>query len=453
MNFSKKVGHRFKQIKNSNEENGGGDFRVKRMFMTTFSGLFNRVVTALVGFLTIPMTLNYLGTERYSLMTILISILTIVAYSDLGLGFGLQNRIPSLKTDELMLKKAVSSTFFFLCSMTFLISVIGIVLFYIIDWRLVFNVSATINTSEIYSAVASFFICIIVAIPFSFVSRVQNGFQEGYMNELWTSIGSVFSLIALYLVTANKLGIPWVILSLYGMPSIFMFFNFCVHFFIKRRFLFPSVHYIDKALLYDLVKDGLVFFFIALMYMLATSYDSILISHYLGAGAVVLYSIGNRLCSLAYTPVNIYTSSILPAFNDALQTNDKNWAKKILTKSFKYILLISTGIAIILFFAFNPVIHIWIGKDYSLSPSLCFAFSAFVIYSGIHSLCSYTMLSSTFIRWLAKVFPVFSIIVLLLKIILIKSIGVEGLIWATIIGFFFTFHLASFFKLRSNNLI
>ena len=68
------------------------------------------------------------------------------------------------------------------------------------------------------------------------------------------------------------------------------------------------------------------------MYTLATSYDSILISHYLGAGAVVLYSIGNRLCSLAYTPLNIYTSSILPAFNDALQSNDKDWAKKNINK-------------------------------------------------------------------------------------------------------------------------
>lgn len=437
----------------ANENMDIGSFRLKRMWMATLSGLTNKAINSIVGLLSIPMTLNYLGTERYSFMITLVTILSLVTYSDLGLGFGLQNRIPVLKQDIDKLKKAISSTFFFLCTVTLVASLIIWALYYFIDWRKTFSVSESITSNELTNSIIAFFVCLLGVIPFSFVQRVQVGFQEGYVNEIWGSFGSIFSLIFLFISVFLKAEIPWIILSLYGTPTLFTILNFIYHFFLKKSDLLPRISFLDKTILLSLIKDGLVFFSVSLMYTLATSYDNLLIAHFLGAEAVVLYSIGYRLCGLASTPLYIYSSSVLPAFNDAIVNGDKEWARKMLKKSIKYVLLISILLATIIFFCLNPIIHLWIGKQYTFSTSICLSFAVFIIYYGVHGLCSHIMLSSYFINWLLKIFPISFICVLCLKLILIPIWKIDGLIWATMFGFFITFHFVSYMKLKSNKFI
>ena len=92
------------------------DDRYRRLLLTGGSSALVKLFSGLINLMTIPLTVNYLGSERYGLWMGISSILALMSFADLGLGNGLVNAISKANgrksNDDA--KIAVSSTFFIL---------------------------------------------------------------------------------------------------------------------------------------------------------------------------------------------------------------------------------------------------------------------------------------------------------------------------------------------------
>lgn len=66
-------------------------------------------------FISVPLTLRYLGTERYGLWMTISSVIAVLGFSDLGLNNGLLNGISQANgtNDRELARRYVSSAFFF----------------------------------------------------------------------------------------------------------------------------------------------------------------------------------------------------------------------------------------------------------------------------------------------------------------------------------------------------
>src|ERR1039457_1440859 len=117
--------------------------RYRRAFLTTLTSGFARCIGIATVFISVPLTLKYLGTERYGLWMAISSAIMILGFSDLGINNGLLNGIAQAhgKGDRELARRYVSSAFFSLTAVAILIGVIFAVVYRWIPWGSVFRVT------------------------------------------------------------------------------------------------------------------------------------------------------------------------------------------------------------------------------------------------------------------------------------------------------------------------
>ena len=148
---------------------GRGRFRIKRIIYTAISLLGSKGLALLVTIISLPLTYNYLGEERYGMMATIVSFLAMLGFADLGLGLGLHNRVSEFETnnDWHGLRKVVSSTFYMLVMMSLILFALFLLSYYFIDWSEVFNVHSPLAISEANPAMAVFILIFVISLPFS----------------------------------------------------------------------------------------------------------------------------------------------------------------------------------------------------------------------------------------------------------------------------------------------
>jgi len=112
--------NKIKLIFNSNShdkstEEGKSNERYRRILLTALMTGIVKVVSVIINLFTVPLTLKYLGSERYGLWMSISSILSLISFADLGLGNGLLNSIAQANARNKIkqAKVAITSTFFY----------------------------------------------------------------------------------------------------------------------------------------------------------------------------------------------------------------------------------------------------------------------------------------------------------------------------------------------------
>src|SRR5665213_1712460 len=102
--------------------------RYRRILLTGGSTAIVKVFSAVINLITVPLTVNYLGAERYGLWMAISSVLALMSFADLGLGNGLLNAVSKAngRNNIEEAQTAVSSTFFILLGISLILSLIHI---------------------------------------------------------------------------------------------------------------------------------------------------------------------------------------------------------------------------------------------------------------------------------------------------------------------------------------
>jgi O-antigen/teichoic acid export membrane protein len=424
------------------------NFRGRRVFLTFLSVLGNKGVTVIVGFISLPLTLNYLGEERYGMMATIVSFLALMSFADFGLGYGLQNRIPEFEKNETKLKEAISSTFFFLLMASVVLAAIFFLVYPYVSWHKIFNVKSDLAIQEASESVLALFLCLIINIPISIVTKVQGGFQEGYFNNIWLSIGNVLGLGLLFLAVSYEMGVSVIILAIYGANTLGILLNFLNQFLRIRFHLLPKFGQVNRDVLRIIVRDGVYFTFIQILFAFFNASDNIIISQTLGAEKVASLAIGLRLIALLSTPMHAIMAPSLPAINDAIDKNDRRWVNKLFTKGL-VLSILSTFLLSLLFFLFaNLVITYWLGSKHVLSASLILAFSFYLFFYNLNPFFSYFMMTKPLLKKLSLIYPIAVLVAIGAKIVVCSLLGIPGLLVSTTLIMIGLFFLPSYFSIK-----
>ena len=129
-----------------------GRERYRRAGMTAFTSYIAKGLTMLIGFASVPLTIHYLGAERYGVWLTISSLLLWVALTDFGLaGNALVNVLSEAvgKDDRELARHYTASAFWALVTIAFGIGVVFLAAFHSIPWRAVFRVSGATSTQEL----------------------------------------------------------------------------------------------------------------------------------------------------------------------------------------------------------------------------------------------------------------------------------------------------------------
>ena len=203
-------------------EQGRSDERHRKIFMTAGAAALSKVVSVGTALISIPLTLHYLGSERFGLWMTITSVIVMLGFADLGIGIGLLNAVSeaSGKDDIEAIRRYISSAFAILSGIALVILVIFFFAYPFISWASFFNVKSPLAIQESGLAVAAFMLCFALNIPAGIVQRAQSGLQMGFVANLWQIVGSILGLSAVLLVIRFELGLPWLVGAMAGAPLV-----------------------------------------------------------------------------------------------------------------------------------------------------------------------------------------------------------------------------------------
>ncbi|MEO6289138.1 MAG: oligosaccharide flippase family protein [Ginsengibacter sp.] len=426
--------------------------RYRRILLTGGSTAIVKVFSVAINLVTVPLTVKYLGAERYGLWMAISSVIALMGFADLGLGNGLLNAVSKAngRRSKKEAQVAVSSTFFILLGVSTILLVVFLSIFPLISWKDVFNVKSPLAISESGPTMMVLVITLLINIPLGIIERIQSGYQEGYRFQLWLILGSLLSFGGLLFCISLKGGLVWLVIAYSGGQLIATILNGIYLFNKKRKYLKPKLRHFNLEIGKNLVKSGLIFFLLGMFTLIANASDDIIIAQTLGPSAVAGYEIVKKLFLFSmFTQYLI--QPLWPAFAEAMESGDIAWAKNTIKKGL-LISIISTAIISLPLLLFGKqIITIWVSPQYIPSWSLLSGFYLFVLLGSYGGVMSTFLNSGPLLQKQLIIVGLAGISSVLLKIFFALNFGVSGIVWATIAGYSL-FYIVPSYKLAFNYL-
>jgi O-antigen/teichoic acid export membrane protein len=415
--------------------------RYRRMALTASSSLASRGVSVLTGLVSVPLTLRYLGHERFGLWGAISSLAVMLQFTDLGMGNGLINAIARAHgdDDQNAARRAVSSTFFFLLGIAAAVTALFCLAYPFVPWPKLYNVNSAEGIAEAGPATLALFCCWALGMPLSVAQRVQIGFQEGYRRNFWLIVGSMLSLVCVVTAAVMRASLPMLVLAMTATTALTQGLNCVAEFIYSRPSLRPSLRCVDWGVGWGLVKSGILFSTLTLASIAGTSTDYLVISNKLGAAAVTDYSIVAKL-SIATMLTAFIFQPLWPAFGEAIQRGDLDWVRKAVRKSFLLAAAISLGTGLLLTLLGPSVVLLWLRGRAMPPMPLFFAFAFLGVVFALNDVLVSILSTSHFLKAQVVLAVLGGSAALVAKITLVPFLQSAGAPWGTALGYamFFT---------------
>lgn len=428
---------RFKPFDTSTEE-GRAQERLRRIAWTGITLAAARFVTVVTSLVTVPLTLNYLGIERYSLWMTVSSFTALLAFADMGLGNGLLNSISEAngKDDRIAARIHVSSALAILSAIAAVLVGTILAIYQFIDWANIYQVNSPTAIAEAGPTTVVFVICFALNLPLSAVQRVQLGYQEGFANSLWQAGGSVLALGAVLLAVYLQAGLPWLVACLLGAPVLVLLAQNVRVYQFAYRWLRPSFSFVARWSMRMLFRLGLLFFLLQLSTALAYASDNLVAAQVLGPQAVAEYATAAKLAGMTSIVLSLLLLPLWPAYGEAVSRGDISWVQSTLFRSLAFSTSIAVVSALALVLFGKEVVAVWAGPSVVPSYSLLLGLGVWSILSAAGNAVAMLLNGTGIIKFQVVCASIMAVGALMLKITLAHSIGVAGIAWGTVIAYF-----------------
>lgn len=411
--------------------------RYRRVALTAITSVAARGVALLSLVISVPLTLSYLGTERYALWMAVSSLLAALASLDLGIGNGLVTAVAEShgRGDPEGARGYVSSAVFLLLGLAAL-ALLGFAAAYpFLPWKTLFRVSDALAVREAGPATAAFFAAVVLSVPLGVAARVRAGYQQGFVSDLWTLLGSLLGLLGLLLAVGSRAGLPWLILGFSGGPVLAALANGGSLFGIERRWLRPRFRDVARLKVRRLLRTGLAFFLLQVASAVAFSSDSLIAAQVLGPQAVTEFAVTARLFSIVAVALGIALTPLWPAYGEAAARGDVAWVRKALLRSLVATGLGSLALSILAVVFGSSLLRLWVGSAVHPSFALLLGLGVSTVLMTAGSATAMFLNGVQAFRFQLLTGATLAVVKVVLAVLLARRLGLAGLAWSTVLAY------------------
>jgi O-antigen/teichoic acid export membrane protein len=376
-----------------NRFNSKGD-RSKLVIKNAFISVGLKGFSVLIGLLLMPMYLHYFGKDSIlGVWLTLISVLNWIFTFDLGIGNGLRNHLvyALAHQDDELARTYIASAYFSLSGICGLIIVGLLIAFPNVDCNRVFNVSTEIlNPEELNYGVMILLIGIMMQFVLKSINAILFALQKAAVPSLLNLISNI--LLLLYMATMVHLGKSGHIINLAYFYIVAtngpLLITTIVIFRGALKHCRPSIHYVKKEKIKEVVSLGFAFLWLQVMGMMISSTNRFLIASFIAPQEVVSYEVYYKVFGLVNMLLIIAITPVWSAVTDAVAKGDYQWIIKLKDKVYTLF-----GLAILavfgVFLGSKVIITYWMGPEYILEnmkfPVMMALFIVIYIWSGINA--------------------------------------------------------------------
>lgn len=381
--------------------------------------------------ISIPLTFNYLGYERFSVWMVFSSIMTMLTFADLGIGNGMVSAL-SRAADRDAAARCQASGFFLLVGISAFLCIIFGVAYPLTEWAAVFNLKDPEAINEIRPAILVLFAFFVLMLPLVTANKVRFALQEDYVNSAWEIVASAVGLLGILLVVWMRGGVPWLVIVVTA-GRVGAGIGNWINLARSRPWLLPHWRLADPRIMRELLRSGAMFFVLSLAANLAVSCDNYIVLYQLGAEPAATYAVAAKIYALLTLAASTVLSPLWPAYGEAITRGDVAWLQRTLRRS---VLLMATTSPIssgLLFFSANIIVEYWLGRGLELPPGLLLAFSVWVPLQCVGMAISMFLNGALLIGPQVLIAASFTVASLATKVIFAPSLGIAGIVWVSVV--------------------
>jgi len=348
-----------------------------------------RALAVGLSYLLVPITINYLNVEQYGIWVTLFSVMSWVAFFDIGLGNGLRNKLAeALAMDDIELAKTYVSTAY--VAVSFIALIFFVILTLILPftpWNKIFNTTSVSNTEllKVVFIVGFFFLFNFVL---SLCSQIFCAYQQASLASMRGLLLNLFVLIAIYFLIHYTSGRLLYLGICYGLSTVLSSLLLTYYFYKKHKEVIPSIKYIDLNKIKEIASLGVKFFIIQMACLVIFATDNMIITQVLGPAQVTPYNVVFKLFSIITIMHGIILTPLWSAYTEAYAKGDIKWIRNTLKKLNMLMIPIIIAVLILIIFA-RDIINIWVGPNIKFHYLLVLFMGTYTVISVWNNIYAY----------------------------------------------------------------
>lgn len=403
--------------------------RNRRLLLSISTTVLAKFIAIGSTLITMPLTLNYLGAESFGVWMVISGVIGFMAFTDLGIGMGLQNALSKAYGQEDLVspKYYITNAYLLVSGLAGGLAILLFAIFAVLPIEGLFKINDAAGLNDAVLALKFSLLAFVVGMPVALIQRVLGGMQKTYIANNVMLVGSLMSLLAILIAVKFDVGLAGLAVMFILAPTLTLLV-YSVYFFYKNKIYRPSISNISSHYLKPVVSAGAWTVFVQIIYTAKMNVPTIIISASLGLLAVAEYSVAQKLTALAATMIGMALQPLWVVYGEAYYRGDKRWVVSTLRKSLKLVLLLSVLAAIIFQLVGQYLISLWLGGDVLPSLNLILGFSLWMITSNIN-ICFAMLLNGTGNFKNQAVFSFFCVgLMLVINKIFVMEFGLVGVI-------------------------
>lgn len=343
-----------------------GQERLRRAGLTGITAALSQGLVVATGLISVPLTINYLGHERYGVWLTINSLLNWLYVTNLGFsGNALINALAEAhgKDDRALEQELVATAFWSLVGLAVLLSAIFAAVFPMISWPTLFNVSSSVSLSELHWAVILSLASFVLMFPLNISHTIYQGYQAGYIGNIWSMVGSALSLVALVGVTRIQGGLIHLVVALFGVRLLVLLANLAYLFYRQYPWVWPLPSAVTRRSFRRLLSLGAKYLVAQVAGIGMFHSQPMIIAQILGPVQVGIFNVAQRLLTLPLLVVQMFTFPLLSAYGEARARQDWPWIRRTFWRSLVGSTVVGTVLSVGLAVFAAPIIRIWAGPE------------------------------------------------------------------------------------------
>jgi len=411
--------------------------RHRRAAVTGITSGISRAVRIGVSFITVPLTLHYLGNERFGLWMTISSVLAMAGFADFGIGNGVLNTVSTAfgKDDWEGIRGAISSGIAVLTLIGAALVAFFLSIYSFVDWGNLFRATTADARAQAGPAMLVFVLCFALNIPLDVVQRTQLGLQQGFLTNLWEIFSSVLILVGIVAVVHFHLSLAALVVAFAGAPVLGTWMNAAFFFGVSRRDLLPQWRLVSRKIIQKITTLGGLFFVLQLVGAVSYSADNFIIARILGVADVTVFSIPQRMFSVITVVVAMLMMPLWPAYGEAISRGDMHWVRHTLSRTLLGVFAFASIVSAMLLVFSNKLLLWWVGPGIHPSFLLLLGLAVWAVLSNCGNTLAMFLNGAGIVKFQVIVATIFGIGCLLVKILLTRHYGIAGVPWATVITY------------------
>lgn len=391
----------------------------------------------LANFVSIPITVRYLGAESFGVWMTISSGLSMLLLLDLGVANALTNFISQAYARDDSDRASTYATTAFAVMLVFALVLAGAawLIWPRLHWQSIFHLASASDAATAGRALAAALLLFLVGLPAGLAAKILGGYQELKVANLFAASGSALNLLSMIVLVRLHAGLVALVAAssaaLVGSNLLCLLWIWCVH----KPWLLPRLRHLERGAAWGLLRTGGEFLVFQVSGLAAFNSDNLVLAHYLGPAQVTSYSVAWRLAGYAAIAQTLITPALWPAFSAAFASGDLEWVRQTFRRTLWATMGSAFGFALVFAVTGRWMIRIWASEAAVPSQTLMLLMCAWILLGTFMGNTSTVLVASGKTRMQAWCSLAAAAANLGLSILWVQRIGAPGVILATIVSF------------------